>query len=106
MANKVKITINKVSELKPEEKREWKRDYLKRKQERKTEHNERVRERLTNLRRTLRRATEAKDSAKATVTLKEMYSALDKAAKVGVIHKRAAARRKSRYSAQVKAIAA
>jgi small subunit ribosomal protein S20 len=49
---------------------------------------------------------ETKDSAKASETLKTMYSALDRAAKVGVIHKRAADRRKSRYSAQVKAIAA
>ena len=106
MANKVKITVKKVSELKPDEKREWKRDYLKRKLERKTEHNNRVRERLTNLRRTLRRATEAKDTAKATQTLKELHSALDRAAKTGVIHKRAAARRKSRCSASVKAIAA
>ena len=106
MANKVKITVKKVSELKPDEKREWKRDYLKRKLERKTEHNDRVRDRLANLRRTLRKATEAKDNTKASEALKEMYSALDKAAKVGVIHKSTAARRKSRYSAQVKAIAA
>ena len=106
MANKVKITVKKVSELKPDEKREWRRDYLKRKQERKTEHNDRVRDRLANLRRTLRKATEAKDSTKATAALKEMYSALDRAAKVGIIHKRAASRRKSRYSKSVKAIAA
>ena len=106
MANKVKITVKKVSELKPDEKREWRRNYLKRKQKRKTEHNDHVRERLANLRRTLRKTTEDKDSTKATVTLKEMYSALDRAAKVGVIHKRAASRRKSRYSKSVKAIAA
>ena len=85
---------------------EWRRRYLSRKTARKTEHNDRVRERLTNLRRNLRKATEAKDAAKATATLKEMYSALDRAAKVGVIHKRAASRRKSRYSKSVKAIVA
>ena len=106
MANQVKINIKKIGDLKPEEKLEWRRNYLSRKTARKTVHNERVRERLTNLRRTLRRATEAKDTAKATQTLKELHSALDKAAKVGVIHKRTAARRKSRYSASVKAIAA
>ena len=106
MANQVKITIKKVKELKPDEKREWKRDYLSRKIARKTAHNDRVRENLTNLRRSLRKAVETKDSAKASATLKTLYSALDRAAKVGVIHKRAADRRKSRYSAQVKAIAA
>ena len=31
MANQVKITIKKVKDLKPEEKRDWKRDYLSRK---------------------------------------------------------------------------
>ena len=106
MANQVKITIKKVKELKPDEKREWKRDYLSRKMARKTAHNDRVRENLTNLRRSLRKAVETKDTAKAGETLKAMYSALDRAAKVGVIHKRAAGRRKSRYTAQVKAIAA
>lgn len=106
MANQVKITIKKVKDLKPDEKRDWKRKYLSRKTARKTAHNDRVRENLTNLRRTLRKAVETKDSAEAGKTLKAMYSALDRAAKVGVIHKRAAARRKSRYSASVKAIAA
>ena len=56
MANQVKITIKKVKELKPDEKREWKRDYLSRKMARKTAHNDRVRENLTNLRRSLRKA--------------------------------------------------
>ena len=106
MPNQVKINIKKVADLKPEEKLEWRRNYLSRKTVRKTMHNDRVRERLTNLRRTLRKATENKDATAATQLLKELYSALDKAAKVGVIHKRAAARRKSRYSASVKAIAA
>ena len=58
MANQVKITIKKVKELKPEEKREWKRDYLSRKTARKTAHNDRVRENLANLRRSLRKAVE------------------------------------------------
>ena len=106
MANQVKINIKKVDDLKPEEKLEWRRNYLSRKTARKTAHNDQIRQRLTNLRRTLKKATEAKDTAKATQTLKELQSALDKATKVGVIHKRAAARRKSRYSASVKAIAA
>ena len=46
---------------------------------RKTAHNDRVRENLTNLRRSLRKAVETKDSAKASETLKTMYSALDRA---------------------------
>ena len=62
------------------------------------EHNRAVREKVSNLRRSLRKATEARDEAKASETLQKMYSALDKAAKVGVIHKRTAARRKSRLS--------
>ena len=79
----------------------WRRKYLKRKGERKASHNRAVREKVSNLRRTLRKATEAKDEAKAAETLKKMYSALDKAAKVGVLHKRTAARRKSRLAKTV-----
>ena len=98
MANKVKINIKKVKDREPGERLAWRRKYLKRKTERKTEHNRAVREKVSNLRRTLRRATEADDKAKASEVLQKMYSALDKAAKVGVIHKHTAARRKSRLS--------
>ena len=98
MANQVKIKINKVKGRGPEERLAWRRKYLKRKAERKAEHNRAVREKVSNLRRTLRKATEARDEAKASEVLQKMSSALDKAAKVGVIHKRAAARRKSRLS--------
>ena len=98
MANQVKIKINKIKDRGPEERLDWRRKYLKRKTERKTEHNRAVREKVANLRRTLRKATEAGDEAKASEVLQKMYSALDKAAKVGVIHKHTAARRKSRLS--------
>ena len=98
MANQVKIKINKVKDRGPEERLAWRRKYLKRKTARKAEHNRAVREKVSNLRRTLRKATEARDEAKASETLQKMSSALDKAAKVGVIHKRTAARRKSRLS--------
>ena len=98
MANQVKIKINKVKDRGPEERLAWRRKYLKRKAGRKAEHNRAVREKVSNLRRTLRKATEARDEAKASETLQKMSSALDKAAKVGVIHKRTAARRKSRLS--------
>ena len=94
MANQVKIKINKIKDRGPEERLDWRRKYLKRK----TERNRAVREKVSNLRRTLRKATEAGDEAKASEVLQKMYSALDKAAKVGVIHKRTAARRKSRLS--------
>ena len=98
MANQVKIKINKIKDRGPEERLAWRRKYLKRKAARKAEHNRAVREKVSNLRRTLRKATEARDEAKASETLQKMSSALDKAAKVGVIHKRTAARRKSRLS--------
>ena len=98
MANQVKITINKIKDRGPEERLAWRRKYLKRKAGRKAEHNRAVREKVSNLRRTLRKATEARDEAKASEILQKMHSALDKAAKVGVIHKRTAARRKSRLS--------
>ena len=98
MANQVKIKINKVKDRGPEERLAWRRKYLKRKAGRKAEHNRAVREKVSNLRRTLRKATEARDEAKASETLQKMSSALDKAAKVGVIHKRTAARRKRRLS--------
>jgi|TARA_B100000959_G_scaffold75348_2_gene80037 small subunit ribosomal protein S20 len=106
MANQVKIKINKVKDRSPEERLAWRRKYLKRKGERKAEHNRSVREKVSNLRRTLRKATEAKDEAKANEILQKMHSALDKAAKVGVIHKRTAARRKSRLSKSVAALKA
>ena len=104
MANQVKINIKKVKDREPGERLAWRRKYLKRKTERKTEHNRAVREKVTNLRRTLRKAIEAKDEAKAAETLKQLQSALDKATKVGVLHKRAASRKKSRLSKHVAAL--
>jgi len=106
MANQVKITINKVKDRKPEERLAWRRDYLSRKTARKTEHNVRVRENISNLRRTLRQVTAEGDQSKATETLQKLQSALDKAAKVGVLHKRTVARRKSRLSKSVAAMKA
>ena len=106
MANPVKIKINKVEDRSPEERKEWRRNYLTRKATRKTARNQRVRNHISNLRRTLlaeTSSTDATEKAKAPETLKRMYSALDKAAKAGVIHKSTAARRKSRYNALVKA---
>ena len=104
MANKVNIKIKKVADLKPDERLAWRRDYLSRKTARKSEHNIRVRENISNLRRTLRQVTATGDQAKATETLQKLQSALDKAAKVGVMHKRTASRRKSRLSKSVAAL--
>ena len=106
MANPVKIKINKVEDRSPEERKEWRRNYLTRKATRKTARNQRVRNHISNLRRTLlaeTSSTDAPEKAKAPETLQRMYSALDKAAQVGVIHKSTAARLKSRYNALVKA---
>lgn len=108
MANPVKIKINKVADLSPEDRKEWRRNYLTRKTARKTARNQRVRQHISNLRRTLLAETgssDAAEKAKAPETLKRIYSALDKAAKVGVIPKSTAARRKSRFNALVKASA-
>ena len=101
MANKVNIKIKKVADLKPEERLDWRRNYLSRKTARKSEHNLRVKENIPNLRRTLRQVTAEGDKAKATETLQTLQSALDKAAQVGVLHKRTASRRKSRLSKTV-----
>lgn len=101
MANKVKINIKKVKDREPGERLAWRRKYLKRKTERKTEHNRAVREKITNLRRNFRKAIDAKDEAKAAETMKQLQSAMDKATKVGVLHKRTASRKKSRLSKHV-----
>lgn len=104
MANKVKINIKKVKDREPGERLAWRRKYLKRKTERKTEHNRAVREKITNLRRNFRKAIDAKDEAKAAETMKQLQSAMDKATKVGVLHKRTASRKKSRLSKHVAAL--
>ena len=104
MANTVKINIKKVKDREPGERLAWRRKYLKRKTERKTEHNRAVREKITNLRRNFRKAIDAKDEAKAAETMKQLQSAMDKATKVGVLHKRTASRKKSRLSKHVAAL--
>ena len=105
MTNKVKITIKKkVKDMGQDEKLTWRRKYLSRKAGRKSERNTRIRENITNLRRTLHKSIEQNDEAKAAETMKLLQSALDKAIKTGVIHKRAAARKKSRFTKKVAAL--
>jgi len=73
-----------------------------------TEHRTAVNQmRTTKLRnriRAMRRLIESKDSTAAIAALPETYSAIDKAAKQGVIKKNTASRYKSRLTARVKAI--
>lgn len=67
------------------------------------------RSRLRNAIRSLRRLVESKEAgaaATAAAALPAMFSAVDKAAKVGVIKKNTAARYKSRLTKRVKAMAA
>jgi small subunit ribosomal protein S20 len=88
--------LKRVKDRGPEERLAWRRALLKRKGERKRDHNRLVRVRIASLKRTFRKAHVAGDESKSTETLKNLYKSLDKAAKSGVIHKRTAARRKSR----------
>lgn len=75
-----------------------------------TEHRTAVNQmRTTKLRnhiRAMRRLIDSKDSLGAVAALPETYSAIDKAAKQGVIKKNTASRYKSRLTARVKAIPA
>lgn len=55
----------------------------------------------TDLRKTIKKfqtSVTAKDKKEAETLLKTLYKKFDKAAKVNVLHKNTAARRKSRYS--------
>ena len=75
-----------------------------------TEHRTAVNQmRTTKLRnhiRSMRRLIESKDSPAAVAALPGTYSAIDKAAKQGIIKKNTASRYKSRLTARVKGIAA
>ncbi len=103
MPNQVKITINKVKDRQPEELKSWRRKYLKRKNEAKRAHNRAAKDKVTSLKRTLRKllGTETVNATEANKALSAVHSALDKAAKNGALHKRTAARRKSRLSKEV-----
>ena len=67
------------------------------------------RARKTRMRSAMRRAVEAAQGqidVPAEEALAEAHSAIDKAAKRHIIHRRAAARKKSRLAAQIKALSA
>ena len=60
--------------------------------------SERRKSRNTGLKKTIRAAAKKVLAGKSAADLKKASSALDKAAKKGVIHKKAAARKKSRLA--------
>ena len=94
--------LKRVEDRSPEERLAWRRALLKRKGDRKRDHNRLAKVSIASLKRTFRKAQAAGDDSKATETLKNLYKTLDKAAKSGVIHKRTAARRKSRAAKQLR----
>ena len=68
--------------------------------------NKSIKSRLHTLEKKFMSLVTAKKATEASAALSELASALDKAAKTKVIHRNQAARKKSRLSARVKAIAA
>ena len=70
------------------------------------EHNLQIRSKIRTLARRVEAAVAAKDAKSAKTLLGEAFSAWDQAAKTGVIHWRAASRKKSRLSDRVSTLAA
>ena len=67
-------------------------------------HNRIVKSRLHTLERKLLALVEAKKATEASAAYRLFSSALDKAAKVQVIHRNTASRKKSRLAARMKAL--
>jgi small subunit ribosomal protein S20 len=65
-----------------------------------------IRSRIRTLARNVEHAVAQKDAKKAKELLQEAFSVWDKAAKTGVVHWRAASRKKSRLSARVDSLQA
>lgn len=70
------------------------------------EHNLTVRSHIRTLARKVEAAVAGKDAKTAKTLLNEAFAAWDKAAKTGIIHWRAASRKKSRLSQRVNGLAA
>jgi small subunit ribosomal protein S20 len=70
------------------------------------EHNLEIRSKIRTLARRVEAAVAAKDAKSANTLLGEAFAAWDKAAKTGVVHWRAAARKKARLSGRVTKLAA
>ncbi len=69
------------------------------------EHNVGVRSAIRTLARKVESAVAAKDAKSAKSLLDEAFSAWDKAAKSGIVHWRAASRKKSRLAARISTLA-
>jgi small subunit ribosomal protein S20 len=65
------------------------------------EHNIQIRSKIRTIARKVEAAVAGKDAKTAKALLTEAFSAWDKAAKTGVIHWRAASRKKSRLAGRV-----
>ena len=76
-----------------------------RQSERHAEHNLDVRSRIRTLARKVESAVTAKDAKSAQTLLNEAFAAWDKAAKSGIVHWRAASRKKSRLATRVSGLA-
>ena len=72
-----------------------------RQSEKHEEHNIQIRSKIRTIARKVEAAVIAKDEKAARTLLGEAFSAWDKAAKTGVIHHRAASRKKSRLAGRV-----
>jgi small subunit ribosomal protein S20 len=73
--------------------------------DRHTEANVEIRSRIHTLARKVEEAVTKKDAKAAKELLSEAFQAWDKAAKTGVVHWRAASRKKARLSTRVGALA-
>jgi small subunit ribosomal protein S20 len=69
------------------------------------EHNLQVRSKIRTLARKVESAVASKDAKAATTYLNEAFAAWDKAAKTGIVHWRAASRKKSRLAKHVSGLA-
>lgn len=72
-----------------------------RQSEKHAEANLQVRSRIRSIARKVEAAVAKKDAKAARTALNEAFAAWDRAAKVGIVHWRAAGRKKSRLSARV-----
>lgn len=68
------------------------------------EHNIQIRSAIRTLARKVETAVAAKDAKSAKDLLNEAFAAWDKAAKTGIVHWRAASRKKSRLATRVSAL--
>lgn len=75
-----------------------------RQSEKNAEHNSKIRSSIRTIARKVESAVAAKDAKSAKAFLNEAFAAWDKAAKTGIVHWKAASRKKSRLAARVGAL--